>query len=206
MRELWRCVGKCGAAVRDITPSYPVSLHGYGARDRLSDDPRSAATQTTAPSEPITLGCLCVDDGATRLLIVTADMAGISARVCSELYSLLDDAVGITFPHVLLSCSHTHFAPGLHPADCLPLPEPLGNDPDPRFVEDVKLKLVDAAREAVRLLQPVAMETARPRTGALSYNRRWPTSTGSVAMHLQYPLEAQRQEELRAKNAEVVQV
>lgn len=184
---------RCGAAVRDITPSYPVSLHGYAARDRMSDDPREA--QSATPSEPITLGCLCLDDGTTRVLVVTADMVGMSAQVCSELYSLLDEAVAIRFPNVLLSCSHTHFAPALQPADCQPLPGPVGNDPDPRFVEDVKLKLIDAAREAVRTLRPAVMETARPRTGSLSYNRRWPTTTGTVAMHLQYPIEAQRQED-----------
>ena len=27
---------RCGAAVRDITPTFPVALHGYGARDQLS--------------------------------------------------------------------------------------------------------------------------------------------------------------------------
>ena len=181
---------QCGAAVRDITPSYAVSLHGYAARDRLSDDPNERSPDDeSAPHEPITLGVLCLSTDDTRVLIVTADMVGMSARVCSELYSLLDDAVGITFPNVLLSCSHTHFAPALQPADCQPLPEPLGNEPDPRFVDDVKRKLVEAAQEAVRTLQPATMETARPSVGALAYNRRWPTSDGTVAMHLQYPLE-----------------
>ena len=55
--------------------------------------------------EPITLGCLALDDGDTRLLLVTADMVGMSATVCAELYALLEAEVGVGFPHVLLSCS-----------------------------------------------------------------------------------------------------
>ena len=175
---------QCGAAVRDITPSHPVSLHGYAARNRFSEETPSSPD---APSEPIVLGCLCLDDGAQRVLIVTADMVGISSSVCAELYSLLHEAVGITFPNVLLSCSHTHFAPALQVADCHPLPGPLGNEPDPRFVADFQRKLVEAAKEAVEMLQPVTMETARVRAGALSYNRRWRTTDGKVTMHLQYP-------------------
>ena len=44
--------------------------------------------------EPITLGCLALDDGDTRLLLVTADMVGMSATVCAELYALLEQEVG----------------------------------------------------------------------------------------------------------------
>ena len=183
---------QCGAAVRDITPSQPVSLHGYATRNRFSEETPS---YPDAPSEPIVLGCLCLDDGAQRVLIVTADMVGISSSVCAELYSLLHEAVGITFPNVLLSCSHTHFAPALQVADCHPLPGPLGNEPDPRFVADFQRKLVEAAKEAVEMLQPVTMETARVRAGALSYNRRWRTTDGKVTMHLQYPLDKQRKED-----------
>ena len=94
-------------------------------------------------SEPITLGCIALDDGRSKLLLVCADMIGIKTEVAQGLYELLDREVGVGFPNVLLSCSHTHFAPGLMIAASEPIPE--GNEPDPRFIEECVHRCCSAA-------------------------------------------------------------
>lgn len=79
--------------------------------------PRAGATH-----EPITVGVIALDDGTTQLLLVTFDMIGVGPAAAAGLYELLEREVGFGFPNVLLSCSHTHFAPGLQRADCKDLP------------------------------------------------------------------------------------
>ena len=174
------CSLKCGTALREITPAYPVPLHGYADRDRKSD----------GVAEPIRLGCLAVDDGDRRVLIVTCDMIGIEGHACEALYSLLETETGIGYPNVLLSCSHTHFAPALH-AGSYGSPRVGIVEPDPRFVEDFRTKLVEAARESLRNLQPGRLETARLRAPQVLFNRRTVRPDGSVLTNFRYPLDAE---------------
>jgi len=171
---------RCGTASREITPPYPATLHGYANRDRKSD----------GVAEPISLGCLVLDDGEHRLLIVSCDMIGIESHVCEELYALLETEIGVGYPNVLLSCSHTHFAPALH-AGSYYAPQTGIVEPDPRFVDDFKVKLVEAARDSLRNLQPGRLETARLRVPQVLFNRRTVRADGSVATNFRYPLDAE---------------
>jgi neutral ceramidase len=182
---------RAGAATRDITPNFAVSMHGYGNRTHRST---AAATATdiaacSSPAhEPLTVGCLALEDAeGTQLLIVTCDMIGIEATKTQELYKLLFDEVGVGFPHVLISCSHTHFAPGLHPAETEQDSEE--SKPEPAFVADFRAKLIEAARESLRSLRPAVLESTRRTVSGASFNRRWRRPDGSVVMHLRYPTE-----------------
>jgi len=170
---------QCGTAVRDITPAYPVHLHGYADRDHAS----------TGVTEPISLGCLALENEGRKILIVTSDMIGIESRVCEELYDLLAEETGIDYPHILLSCSHTHFAPALH-AGSYSAPAVGVVEPDPRFAADFRTKLVEAAGESLRSMQPGRLETARLRVPEVLFNRRTLAADGSVQTSFRYPLDA----------------
>ena len=170
---------RCGTATREITPPYPATLHGYANRDRKSD----------GVVEPTSLGCLALDDGDNRLLIFSCDMIGIESHVCEELYALLETETGVGYPNILLSCSHTHFAPALH-AGSYYSPQTGIVEPDPRFVDDFKVKLVEAARDSLRNLQPGRLESARLRAPQVLFNRRTVRADGSVATNFRYPLDA----------------
>ena len=156
---------------RSPTGQFPPHPTPPRPRQLSHNDPNSIDPVTGSVSEPITLGCIALDDGRSKLLLVCADMIGIKTEVAQGLYELLDREVGVGFPNVLLSCSHTHFAPGLMIAASEPIPE--GNEPDPRFIEDFETKLVEVAKESLRKMVPATMETARPLATALSVNRRW---------------------------------
>ncbi len=165
-----------GAAVRDITPRYPIWAHGYSARTRPSAGVR----------EPLSLGCLAVSNGEQKALLVTLDMIGVRADVCEQLYELLEREVGLGFPHVMISASHTHFAPALH-MTTFSSPEIAVVEPDAAYVDRVKTLLVEAARESLATLRPATLERVRRRAPAILFNRRTLMDDGLVHNCLLYP-------------------
>lgn len=166
-----------GIATRDITPDYPVWAHGYGARTRKSAGVR----------EPLSLGCLAVDNGETRVLIYALDMIGVRADVCDEVYALLEKEIGIGYPNIVISGSHTHFAPALHGTPFSD-PEIAFTERDEAYVDDVKRKFVEAARESLTSAQEMRLETTRTQVPQVVYNRRTVRkSDGMVQMNLMYP-------------------
>jgi len=167
-----------GTATRKITPSYPVWMYGYADRDHRSD----------GVNEPLVLGCLAIGDGSQTVLIVTCDLVGIQSHVCEGLYALLERETGIGYPNVLLACSHTHFAPGLH-ANAFPRPDTGLVEPDPRFVAAFEVKLIEAARGSLRELRPGRLETTRLRAPQVLFNRRTVRADGSVETNFLYPRE-----------------
>ena len=166
-----------GTAVRDITPPYPVWAFGYANRTKCS----------SGVLEPVTLGCLAVSDGDTRILIFALDMIGVRADVCEELYALLEKETGVGYPNIMLSGSHTHFAPALH-GTISSAPECALVDADPKFVKLFKKRMVEAAKEALESLRPMRLETARIKAPQVVFNRRTVRkSDGMVEMNLIYP-------------------
>ena len=167
-----------GTAIREITPAYPVWMHGYSDREHRS----------TGVAEPIYMGCLAVGDGRETALVITCDMIGIRTHVCQELYELLERETGIAYPHVFIACSHTHFAPALH-EDGFGSPRVGIVEPDPAFVADFRTKLVEAARESIRNMRPGRLQTARLQVPQVLFNRRTVASDGLVHNSFLYPSE-----------------
>jgi len=166
-----------GAAVRDITPPYPAWQHGYGARLHRS----------LGVAEPISLGCLALRSGSETVLFVTCDMIGIRTDVCQGLYELLEDEVGLSFPNVMFSCSHTHFAPALHMTD-FTSPDIAMVEPDPEYVADFRAKLAEAAHEAMRNMRPAELQLARLAAPQVLFNRRTvKRADGTVQTNYLYP-------------------
>ncbi len=166
-----------GTAVRDITPRYPVWAHGYSSRTHKSSGVR----------EPLSLGCLAVTNSETRVLIFALDMIGVRADVCDELYALLERETGVGYPNILISGSHTHFAPALHGTNFTD-PTIAFVDRDEKYVDEVKTRFVEAAVEALDNARAMRLETTRIQAPQVVYNRRTVRkSDGMVEMNLMYP-------------------
>ncbi|MBT3380706.1 MAG: hypothetical protein HN742_15220 [Lentisphaerae bacterium] len=165
-----------GTATRDITPAYPIWAHGYSGRSDKSHGVR----------EPLSLGVLALKSGHETVLFITLDMIGVRVDVCDRLYEVLRRETGLGFPNVMISGSHTHFAPALHRTS-FSSPEIGTVDPDPDFVADVEEKLVHAAHEALRSARPCQLETARMRVPQTLFNRRTRIADGTVRNCLLYP-------------------
>jgi len=168
---------KFGVAQRDITPGHPVWAHGYASRTHPSSGVREA----------LSLVCLAASDGENRILFFALDMIGVQFDVCQELYALLEQETGVGYPNILISGSHTHFAPALHGTTSSE-PEVAFVDPDSNYVSEFKRKMIDTAKEALGNLCSMRVETARVRVPQVLFNRRTVRkSDGIVEMNLLYP-------------------
>ena len=95
---LLACSGfRAGTASSDITPSWPVPLGGYGARQgRLSE----------GVHDRVFARALWLDDGSTRVVIIATDLVGSSREIRDTVKKRLGDV------HVILAATHNHSGPG----------------------------------------------------------------------------------------------
>ena len=87
-----------GIASIDITPSWPVPLGGYGARQgKLCD----------GVHDPIFARALWLDDGETHVAIIATDLIGSSRTLRDDIQRRLGGNV-----RVILTATHNHSGPG----------------------------------------------------------------------------------------------
>ena len=93
---------QAGAARVDITPEVPIWLQGYGDR--------------THPAESVLWHlyakalALRSSDG-TRVVIVTADLVGMSGALCDAVAARIAKQFGLERSSLLFNSSHTHTGP-----------------------------------------------------------------------------------------------
>jgi neutral ceramidase len=167
-----------GAGIRDITPARPVILHGYSARTRRSD----------GVSEPLRLGSLVLDDGSTRIAIVTVDIVGIHSTEVSLMAKAIEEATGLPASNVLVCASHTHFAPQISTGGFS------GHEigfftPETGDVRRVLDAAVGSTADAIAALAPGRAETVRIPIASVAFNRRTVKADGSVETNFRYPTE-----------------
>lgn len=93
---------KAGVARVDITPSEPIRLAGYGAREKPSE---SIAMRLFAKA-------LALEDrDKNRLVIVTADLLGLPRSVSDVVGARVEKEYGLERSRLLLNSSHTHAGP-----------------------------------------------------------------------------------------------
>jgi putative membrane-bound dehydrogenase-like protein len=93
-------VYQVGAAKRDITPTYPVRLHGFAFR----------RTESQGVTQPIWAKALVIDDGEPAVLL-TVDTLGIPASLVEEVAGRLEKRLGLRRERLSIAATHTHTAP-----------------------------------------------------------------------------------------------
>jgi hypothetical protein len=86
-----------GVAQIDITPKIGTPMYGYGARGK---------NVSQGVHDPLFAGVLVLDDGSTKLAIVTMDMGQIRRENTESIKSMVLEVTDIE--HVILVTSHTH--------------------------------------------------------------------------------------------------
>ncbi|HPN84042.1 MAG TPA: hypothetical protein PK821_01780 [Victivallales bacterium] len=168
---------KFGVATKDITPKKPLWLDGYFGRARPYVSVR----------EPLSLGCLAVSDGTKTVLLFCIDSLGLQHSICLEIFSMLEREVGIDYPDVMLSCSHTHFAPAMRWEGFAGV-EGYFISPDQEYLEDLFAKILAAAKESISNMKVGVMETARTYVPQVHFNRRTRRkSDGRIKTSFLYP-------------------
>jgi len=152
---------RAGAARADVTPPIGGPLYGYGARgDAVS----------TGVHDPLYARALVLDDGRTRVALVTLDLGTILEESTTAVETRVRERAGVQ--SVLLSASHTHSAP-------FPAPDfPSAEEP---WVREAERRIADAVIEAAARLEPASVGVGRGEVHE-GHNRRRVEADGSVTM------------------------
>jgi len=92
---------RAGAALADISPPPGIELAGYPHHPR----------HNLGVHDPLYAGCLILDDGRTRLAIVTLDILMYSKSYVRALRERVNLRTGIPTGNLMVCCSHTHSGP-----------------------------------------------------------------------------------------------
>lgn len=128
---------RAGVAISDISPEPGVPLGGYPHHPR----------HNRGVHDPLFASCLYLDDGSTKVSIVTMDLLMISKRYVREVREAASAETGIPAANITICCSHTHSAPQasfMFTMDALEH----GYEPDMDFVGRLKQQLIDLIVEA----------------------------------------------------------
>lgn len=116
---------------------------------------------------------LVLDDGATRVALVTMDYLGFDFAFNDVLVEAVSAASGIPSQQIMLNCSHTHNAP-------LTIPwGPWENAKDKEFHKTLPATLAELTRRACENLQPATIRYLRT-SAQVGFNRRLPTEDGVI--------------------------
>ena len=154
---------RAGVAAVDITPSEPIWLHGWGAREHESEGIQQRIFAKALALE---------DPEGHRVLWVTTDLLGFSRDMADALASAACARHGISRADFMLNASHNHCGPCA--GDILPLYFDLPQDKQAvidRYTEEMMQRVVQAMDEAVAGFERVRLTFGQGLAG-FGVNRR----------------------------------
>lgn len=145
---------KAAIASRVVTPDplLPVS-GGVGA-----------STPVTRKQGELMVRALVLEEGGTRVAIVSGDFLGFPALLGGRVRAAVK---GIPPENIMIGATHTHSAP-----DCYGFPDGKGGtSSDPKFLESVCQRMAEAVNEAVGNLAEAGLKIATGEAkGKIAYN------------------------------------
>jgi len=145
------------AALRVELPTWPgLWLTGYGAR----------AQPSNVVADPIAARAVMLDDGQTRVVLVSCDLLGLSPTVDAQLRQRIARSSGTSADRVLISCTHTHAAPA-----CMPLRGVMGHV-DQAWLAAALERIVEMSAGLAGGLAPARWRTASVQLPGIGYNRQ----------------------------------
>jgi hypothetical protein len=164
------CDWKAAAGAVAITPSEPVWMAGYAARDEPSEGVIHDLFAKTLIVE---------DQHGTRLVLVTLDLIGITPEFRASVEAQLSK-LGIPPESLLMNASHTHCGPELRGERLVRF----GIDAKyaamaDQYVRATSVKIGRLVGETLDRLKPSRLVYCRARAG-FAMNRRLPTDNGFI--------------------------
>lgn len=151
---------EAGAAKVDITAPIGTPLSGYGAR---------MGRDSTAVHDPIWARALYLDDGETRLFLVSVDLIGIMPELRARVLELATEIVPPE--NIILTATHTHSAQGATTRNILI--RFVSGRYIPEVLEQTASGIVDAMRNAYEKRKRAALGYGIGKQEGLSANRRY---------------------------------
>ncbi|MFN7926039.1 MAG: neutral/alkaline non-lysosomal ceramidase N-terminal domain-containing protein [Bryobacteraceae bacterium] len=157
----------------DITPKTPKWLMGYGAR------------QNTAVHDPIFHRIVAMDDGRTRMLLVSTDVCVFSPTVYDDAARRIQKETGVTPANFLWTVTHTHSAPEVGPPGIYTVLLKGRSDHavDTEYTEQIVGMLVQGAKDALAKLEPARVAIGTGMAMA-NINRRARDVDGKISLGL----------------------
>ena len=162
---------RVGRAAVPITPSVGSPIgNSYGI------------TPATGVHDDLFAKAIVLDVDGAKAAIVACDLISIRREIVAETRRLIAAATGIRGEQVILSATHCHAGPQMHPLFLSLVPEParkLGEI----YVRELPGKISEAVRRANSDLQPARAWSASVHEDGISFNRRFLMKDGSVQMN-----------------------
>ena len=146
---------KVGFSRLDITPPFGYSLVGY-FHQRPADDIIT----------PLYANAVVIDDGETKIALVTIDAEGATADCTEEMREYASKMTGLDPDSIFISCTHSHTAIGIYR---------MGG-----FHDIVKTRISDAISLAIKDLKDATAYVARSKAEGISFIRLYRMKDGST--------------------------
>lgn len=160
---------KAGAARVNINPPNGTPLAGYYA-ERLSQ----------GVADDLFAKALVLDDGLTRVALVTCDLISLPRHVVEETRKLVQKQTGIPVSHVMIAATHTHTGPMLEQKQ--PVDQLRGgtNALCREYTAALPSRIAQAVADANAQRAPAQLSFGRAEEHQLAFNRRFWMKDGTV--------------------------
>jgi neutral ceramidase len=151
---------RAGAFAADISPlEFPVIVNG-GMTERTADK----------ITDRLHARCLVLDDGTNQVALAVIDNCMVPRHLLDEAKEMASRATGIPTSRMLLSATHTHTAPSVHPC--------LGSDADAAYSRFLPAQIAKGIAAAHERLQPARIGWAFGRDEKNVACRHWLVKPG----------------------------
>ena len=117
-----------------------------------------------------------------RAAMVACDLVSIRKSIVAEARRLIAATTGLRGEQVILSATHCHAGPQMHPMFLSMVPE-AARQLGEKYVAELPGKIAEAVRRAEADLQPARAWVASEREDSISFNRRYLMRDGTVQMN-----------------------
>lgn len=162
---------RAGVAVKVITPTEPMWMAGYAARNKPAE----------GKVHELYAKALCLQDAkGQKLVLVTTDLIGIPRPLAETVAQAVEKKHAIPRAALMLTASHTHCGPVLRAnlMDMYGLNEQEAHKVN-AYTEKLTHDLIELIDAAVQKLEPVRLEYGQG-SATFAINRRQPTPKGVV--------------------------
>jgi hypothetical protein len=162
---------KAGVAVRTITPSEPMWMAGYGARNKPAE----------GKVHDLHVKALALEDAdGRRLVLLTSDLVGIPRDLSEAVTGEVTKRTGVPRERIMLTTSHTHCGPVTRDAllEMYDMPADEAAKIKP-YTDKLRGWMIEAIVAAVADLKPARLSVGQG-TARFAVNRRKPTPKGFI--------------------------
>jgi hypothetical protein len=150
---------KASAAQVDLNPPVGSWMTGFGAR----------VSPSIGVHDPIMAHALLLDDGRSKLAIVSCDLIGFTPAAVADIRHRIARKSSIPAVNILITCTHTHSGP-----TSMPFRGVMGML-DPNWLAEAERKVADLVEGLPAALQPAQLGLAATTVNDIGYNRQDPS-------------------------------